>query len=207
MIYNRNLSLPVVCLTLAVTLLLSGCKKKTDEAEKQEPQPFATGTSSGENVFFSDLKQPLNVWIDEQHKHTLELDVNNDFTVDYRLISEEKWDLNRNPAQLISKDLRLEILNNNWVVDDASSKNSPAILNINQDLTDPALTWSSSDEMIIAGNYTNIPSQNRESWNGISQKYIGLKVTKEGITWVAWLELSIDAYDNYTMHNYASKQL
>ena len=186
---------------LSFLIAFSACGDD-DSGDPEDPSIFIAGRTTGTNVFFSDLASPDETSRDETHTTVREVDINNDQIIDFEITASEL-----NTVNVVIKLLTINTLGQNSVAVNKNPAANPRIFQQGDTIRIADEDWvSQADEYILAGQeVTTAGTTELANWNGQRNRYLAVWVRKDNENILGWIELSVEDFDNYTFHNYASK--
>ena len=187
---------------LSFLIAFSACGDDDSSGDPEDPTTFIAGRTTGTNVFFSDLTSPDETAKDEPHTTVREVDINNDQIIDFRITASEL-----NTVNLVIKLLSITTQGQNSFAVNKNPAANPKIFQQGDTIRIADEDWESqAEEYILAGQeVTGTGSTELGNWNGQRNRYLAVWVRKDGENILGWIELSVEDFDNYTFHNYASK--
>lgn len=188
--FFRRLSL------LSLIIVLSACGGDDDSGISEEQQQLVMGDATGTGVVQLGLTAPITIAQDQVHITQRELDINFDGIIDITIRAFEEFGGNPKGLTVTTNNTETRILlDGNGVV---------MALNSGDIVTVLSETWAFSDQLPLA----LLSGQNTTGlWNGVQNKFMAVRMDIGGSRFLAWIELSVADYDNYSFHNYALKQV
>ena len=173
-----------------------------DSGTPEDPTTFIAGQTSGSNVFFSNLASPDETARDETHTTVREVDINNDQIIDFEITASEL-----NTVNVVIKLLSITTEGQNAVAVNKNPAANPRIFQQGDTIRIADEEWVSEvEEYVLASQeVTSAGTTEGGNWNGQRNRYLAVWVRKDGQNILGWIELSVEDFDNYTFHNYASK--
>lgn len=187
---------------LFVLIAFSACGDDDPSGAPEDPTTFIAGRTTGTNVFFSNLASPDETAVDQTHTTTREVDINNDQIIDFEIISSEL-----NTVNVVIKLLSITTEGQNSVAVNKNPAANPKIFQQGDTIRIADEDWVNQvQEYTLAGQeVSSAGTTELGNWNGQRNRYLAVWVRKDGENILGWIELSVDNFDNYTFHNYASK--
>lgn len=182
-------------LLLPITLIFA-CDNDDGPGITQEQRQLIMG-DTGEGVLVLGLQSPITVERDDVHSNLRELDMDRNEIDDVVIRSFQDF--------FGSKGLEISTTNsaaNAQVAVDAEGLVKP--YNQGDAVEFESETWMSVEEAPLAV----FDASNQEStglWNGTTSKYVAFRMQINNTRFLAWIELSVSDYDNYSFHNYGIK--
>lgn len=192
----------------AVVLLfvLNGCQKDNTMG----PDEFLVQVGTLENsTYASYLVKPDTVFFNTFHNTPREIDLDGDLECELCLVSAEYC---TNSTTIVRE---LKIVSGTTRADNISivsvNPNPPymakqfspgSMIDINKEFS-----YYLSTELVLSRYSYDLQSGSEVfegNWNGKSEKCLIVRYEKDGITYSAWVELSVLQYDNYVFHNFAT---
>lgn len=151
----------------------------------------------GSDVYSFGLNAPLSVNRDDNHSTPLELDINVDGENDVEIRAYEETFNGR-------KGLTLESLNATTTFSvDGNGDILP--LEAGTKVTIDTETWGGANSILPLAVYDN--GTTTGLWNGLTSRYVAVKIEIDNNRFLAWIELSVSDYDNYSFHNFVLKSV
>ncbi len=184
------------CKTLLFTLLtitIVSCGSDDGGGITEEQRQLIMGDDSSENIVSLGLTSPLVLSLDQVHITPRELDINFDQTTDITLNAYEEFSGDKGlTLNTESMDVRVSVDANG----DIKALNSGDIV------TATSETWVNAATLPLA----EIAGQTVSGlWNGLQNKFVAVRIDIGATRYFGWIELSVDNYDNYSLHNYVVK--
>lgn len=182
-------------LILPVTLIFS-CNSDDGPGITQEQRQLIMG-DTGAGVLVLGLQSPITINRDDVHSNLRELDMDSNGDLDVTILSYQEFFGN--------KGLVLSTVNsaaNAQVAVDGDGLVKP--YNAGDAVEFESETWVSVEEAALA--VFDAASQSSSGlWNGTTSKYVAFRMQIDNTRFLAWIELSVSDYDNYSFHNYGIK--
>ncbi|OEK05285.1 hypothetical protein [Roseivirga misakiensis] len=183
-------------LFLSFALLTLACGNDDGPGITEEQRQLIMGDATGDGVVQLGLTAPITVDVDLVHSNTRELDINFDSETDIVVRAYEDFGGNPRGLTITTSNTSTRIL-----LDDNGNVRA---LNAGEVTTVLSTTWAMADALPLAV----LDGQTISGiWNGLQNKYVAVRMDVGNSRFLAWIELSVDNYDNYKFHNYALKQV
>ncbi|MFY0592687.1 hypothetical protein [Roseivirga sp.] len=189
---NSIYKLPLLCFAL----LLVACGNDDGGGITDEQRQLVMGDASGEGIVQLGLNSPITVQIDAVHSNVRELDINFDNEIDIIIRAYEDFGGNPKGLTITTNNTSTRIL--------LDESGNVAPLNAGETTTVLSTTWGMANSLALAV----LDGQTTTGlWNGLQNKYVAVRMDIGTSRFLAWIELSVSDYDNYSFHNYALKQV
>ena len=156
-----------------------------------EQRQLVMGQTDGVGVFFTGLTAPLTLERDQVHSNLRELDLNNDGVFDITLRAYEEFGGADKGLSLsvVSDSVRVSVNGDGLVI----PKENGDIVTLASE------TWTQGVDLPLAvreaGNVSGL-------WNGLQNRYVAIRIDIQNSRFLAWVELSVSDFDNYSFHNF-----
>lgn len=205
----------LIIVSLLLTVFLITCREGI--VETPDDSDFFKAGQVEDALYYSDFAQPDSILINQIHRHSNPVDIDNDGIIEFDIISNEErvtvTDYNQNEREYYVKTLYLSKRKENVQVsvESIDITNYVGIISKNTSLSFDHQVWNTLDSVKIFCQWErNIDagfSYDFGIWNNQSNKYFAVNFQHEGKTIIGWVEISILEYDNYILHNFASFNL
>ena len=176
-------------------IVFSSCSGDDGPGITQEQRELEMGYE-GSDVYSFGLNAPLSVNRDDVHSSIRELDINVDGENDVLIRSYQEFNGD--------KGLTIESLNATTTFSiDANSEVKPLEQGVKVSIDSE--TWGGANSVLplavsAGGTTTGL-------WNGLTSHYVAVKIEIDNNRFLAWIELSVSDYDNYSFHNFVLKSV
>ena len=179
-------------MAMATMTLLLACGGDDDGGGiTDEQRQLVMGQSEGIGVFHTGLDDPLVLARDQPHSIVREFDLNSDEVNDILIRAYQDFNGNKGLTITTANDSTRVLVNTDGLV-------TP--LEEGDIVTIESTTWSMLDQAPLAvsegGNTTGI-------WNMAGRRYVAVRMDIGISRFLAWIELSVEDYDNYSFYNFA----
>ncbi|MBO3698456.1 hypothetical protein [Roseivirga sp. E12] len=159
----------------------------------EEQRQLIMGDDSSANIVSLGLTSPIVLSLDQVHITPRQLDINFDQTADIVLSAYEEFNGNKGlTLNTESVDVRVSVDGNG----DIKALNSGDIV------TATSETWVNASTLPLA----EVSGQTVTGlWNGLQNRFIAVRIDIGSTRYLGWIELSVNSYDNYSLHNYVVK--
>lgn len=180
-------------MAMAIMTLLLACGGDDDGGGiTDEQRQLVMGQSEGVGVFHTGLEDPLVLARDAVHSNVRELDLNNDGVIDIAIRAFEEFGGNPKGLTITTTNDSTRVLMN------ASGQVTP--LEEGDVITIESTTWTMVDQSPLAvlegGTTTGV-------WNMAGRRFVAVRMDIGISRFLAWIELSVEDYDNYSFYNLA----
>lgn len=181
---------------LPLIIVISACGSDDSSGISEEQQQLIMGDATGTGVVQLGLASPITVAQDQVHITVRELDVNFDGATDITIRAYEEFGSGTKGLTVTTNNTETRVL--------LDGNGDPIALNSGDIVTVLSETWNFANELPLAV----LAGQNTTGlWNGLQNKFLAIRIDTGGNRFLAWIELSVDNYDNYSFHNLALKQV
>ena len=181
---------------LSLISLSIACGSDDDPGITEEQRQLVMGDSSSEGIVELGLTTPITVAQDQVHSNVRELDINFDGEIDITIRAYENFGGNPKGLTLTTSNSATRVL--------VDGNGDIIALNAGDIATVLSTTWAMVDERSLAVLDGQVVSG---LWNGLQNKYVAVRMDIGTSRFLAWIELSVSNYDNYSFYNYALKQV
>jgi len=175
---------------LAVTFLACGGDDDGGGITDEQRQ-LVMGQSEGVGLFFTGLTDPLVLARDEVHSNVREFDLNSDGVIDISIRAFQEFSGNKGLTISTENDSTVVSLTTDTVI---------KALEEGDIVTLTTETWGAADQLPLAvsesGNTTGV-------WNMLGRRYVAVRMDIGNSRFLAWIELSVEDFDNYSFYNLA----
>ena len=179
---------------VSVAFLIACGSDDGDGGITQEQRELRMGESSGSNILFSGLASPLVLARNDVHSNVRDIDLNNDGVDDVSIRAYEEF--------AGDKGLTFSTLNDSTRVSVVNNQVKP--LSEGDIITIDSESWGSAESVVLAELISGTPGGN---WNGLGRRYIAIRMDIGIRRFLAWIEISVEEYDNYSFYNVALKSV
>lgn len=181
---------------LSIIVILSACGSDDGSGISEEQQQLIMGDATGTGVVQLGLTAPITVAKDQVHITTRELDINFDGETDITIRAYEEFGGSAKGLSITTNNTDTRIL--------LDGNGDVTALNSGDIVTVLSETWGFSDQLPLA---VLMDQTTSGLWNGLQNKFVAVRIDTGGNRFLAWIELSVANYDNYSFHNFALKQV
>lgn len=183
-------------LIIPLSLLTTSCTSDDGPTITEEQRQLIMG-DEGEGVLLGGFTAPIVVENDGIHSFPIDLDLDRNTEIDIELLASQGFfgdksliistpNAATNPQLLVNEDGLVIPLNSGDIVKFDEG------------------TWAVADEAPLAV-YDPSDQSTTGLWNGLSNKYVAFKMQIGNTRYLAWIELSVSDYDNFSFHNHGLK--
>jgi uncharacterized protein YcfL len=181
---------------LLLPILIIACSSDEPTGFSDEQRQLIMG-DTGNGVLTLGLQAPITINRDDVHLNLRELDMDGNSDVDVSILSYQ--DFFGDKGLLISTPNSLAKAQ---VAVDSDGFVRPYAAG--ETIQFESETWLSVEEAPLAV-FVASDQSSTGLWNGTSNQYVAFRMQIENTRFLAWIELSVSDYDNYSFHNYGIK--
>ncbi len=177
---------------MAITVAVLSCGSDDgDGGITDEQRQLIMGQETGIGLFYSNLSSPLVLARDEVHSNVRQLDINNDGVTDIELRAYQEFGGNRGLTISTPSDSTRISLDTQMAV---------KALEDGDIITITTEDWDSADALALAVTNAGTVSGN---WVGAGNRYVAFRIDIGNSRFLGYLEISVEEFDNYSLHNFA----
>lgn len=177
---------------MAVAVVVLSCGSDDgDGGITDEQRQLVMGQETGIGLFYSNLSAPLVLARDDVHSNVRELDINNDGVTDIELRAYQEFGSNRGLTINTPSDSTRISLDAQMAVKALEDGDIVTIL---------SETWGSAESLPLAVSEAGTVSGN---WVDAGNRYVAFRIDIGNSRFLGYLEISVEDFDNYSLHNFA----